>query len=72
MARDNTLTESLDLSLERVRRGDFAFFIESPRLDYEVGRDCDLVQVGQLLNSRYYCIGLQPGKNDFLVDRSVK
>ena len=38
------------------------FFVESPRLEYEVARDCSLMQVGKLLNNRYYALGLQKGE----------
>ena len=71
MVRDNTLVSSNIEGLDKVRKGGFAFFIESPRLDYEVGRNCDLVQVGKLLNSRYYAIGLQPGMKGTLQYYSV-
>ena len=63
MMRDKTSTSSNDEGLKKVRNGNFAFFLESPRLEYEVGFDCDLIQVGKLLNSRYYGVGLQPGVN---------
>ena len=49
--------------IDRVKEGDFVYFIESPRLDYEVARDCSLMQVGKLLNNRYYALGLQKGIN---------
>ena len=45
-----------------MREGKFVFFIESPRLEYEVARDCQLTRVGELLNNRYYALGVQKGK----------
>ena len=42
-----------------MRKGKFVFFIESPRLEYEVARDCQLTRVGELLNNRYYAVGVQ-------------
>ena len=45
-----------------MREGKFVFFIEAPRLEYEVARDCQLTRVGELLNNRYYALGVQKGK----------
>ena len=49
--------------LDRVRRGNFVMFMESPRLEYEVAKDCGITQVGKLLNNRYYALGLQSSQS---------
>ena len=36
--------DSLSEGLTRVRKGGFVFFMESPSLEYEVARDCGLIQ----------------------------
>lgn len=38
--------------IERAKKGDYAFFMESTTIHYVVERDCDLVQVGPVLNSK--------------------
>ncbi len=42
--------------IERVKNEDFAFFMESATLEYALERDCDLLQVGGLLNSKGYVV----------------
>ena len=59
--------DSLSEGLSKVRGGKFVFFMESPRLEFEVARDCGLLQVGRLLNSRYYALGLPKGEIKKLV-----
>ena len=36
--------DSLSEGLSRVREGGFVFFMESPSLEYEIARDCSLIQ----------------------------
>ena len=36
--------DSLSEGLTRVREGRFVFFMESPSLEYELARDCGLIQ----------------------------
>lgn len=38
--------------IERVLQGDYAFLMESTMLDYAVQRDCNLTQIGGLLDSK--------------------
>ena len=48
-----------DDGIRRVKRGNYAFLMESTMLDYVVQRDCNLTQVGHLT---IYFLG------DFMVD----
>jgi len=50
--------EGIDLVLH----GDYAFLMESTMIDYNVQRNCDLMQVGGLLDSKGYGIGTRIGK----------
>ena len=36
--------DNLSEGLTRVREGRFVFFMESPSLEYELARDCGLIQ----------------------------
>ena len=49
--------------IRRVQEGGYAFMMESTTLDYLVRRQCDLMQVGGLLNSKGYGIGTPMGKS---------
>jgi len=40
------------LGIERVRNGGYAFFSESTMIEYLVSRNCDLRQVGGLLDAK--------------------
>ncbi|XP_023327652.1 glutamate receptor ionotropic, kainate 1 [Eurytemora carolleeae] len=45
----------------RVKKGNFAFLMESTMLDYVVQRDCNLTQIGGLLDSKGYGIATPKG-----------
>ena len=46
---------------KRVMKGNFAFLMESTTLDYVVQRNCNLTQIGGLLDSKGYGIGTPKG-----------
>ena len=60
----NVFTKSNKEGVERVLReeGAYAFMMESTVVDYVVERQCELTQVGGLLDNKGYGIGLPPGK----------
>ena len=47
--------------IERVRRGNYAFFMEAAAIDYIIERDNDFLQVGGLLDSKAYGIAMKKG-----------
>ncbi len=47
--------------IERVLKGDYAYLMESPLIDYEIQRNCNLTQIGGLLDSKGYGIATQLG-----------
>ncbi|CAG9760414.1 unnamed protein product [Ceutorhynchus assimilis] len=50
--------------VERVlntKQGLYAFFMESPQIEYELERNCDLKKIGQYLDSKSYGIGMPLG-----------
>ncbi len=53
--------------IDRVLKGDYAFLMESTMIDYFVQRECDLMQVGGLLDSKGYGIGTQRSESSFVV-----
>lgn len=59
MERDpSNFVRSNQEGVARVKAGGYAFFMESPSIEYIVQRDCDLVQVGGLLNSKNYGLAI--------------
>lgn len=57
--RAETLLDSNGKGVERVKKGDFAFLMESTTIEYTVERNCDLSQVGSLLDQKGYGIATQ-------------
>ena len=49
--------------IERVLKGNYAFLMESTMIDYTIQRNCDLMQVGGLLDSKGYGIGTPIGRS---------
>ncbi|KAG5677547.1 hypothetical protein PVAND_007299 [Polypedilum vanderplanki] len=47
--------------IKRVLQGNYAFLMESTMLDYAVQRDCNLTQIGGLLDSKGYGVALPKG-----------
>ena len=41
--------------------GQFAFLMESNSIQYQIERNCELIQVGKLLDSKGYGIAFTPG-----------
>ena len=65
-AKPSVFTKSPDPNkkgMERVQKeqGDYAFFMEAASIDYYTQRNCDLMQLGGLLDSKGYGIALPPG-----------
>ena len=62
-ANPENFVSSYEDGKERVVNGDYAFLMESTMIDYMVQRDCNLVQIGGLLDSKGYGIATQMGKS---------
>jgi len=45
--------------INRVLRGNYAFLMESTMIEYNMQKNCDLMQIGGLLDSKGYGIGTQ-------------
>jgi ionotropic glutamate receptor len=52
---------STDEGIARVLKGNYAFFMESANIDYNVQKDCNLTQIGGLLDYKGYGIGARRG-----------
>ncbi|KAL7636661.1 UNVERIFIED_CONTAM: hypothetical protein RMT77_012408 [Armadillidium vulgare] len=59
--RPSVFVPTIDDGVARVLEGDYAFLMESTMLDYNVQRNCNLTQIGGLLNSNSYGIATPIG-----------
>lgn len=63
-AKPSVFTESNVEGVERVvkEKGNYAFLMESTSIEYVIERNCELTQVGTLLDSKGYGIAMPPSK----------
>ncbi|KYQ56876.1 Glutamate receptor, ionotropic kainate 2, partial [Trachymyrmex zeteki] len=57
----SVFVQTYEEGVKRVLEGDYAFLMESTMLDYAVHRDCNLTQIGGLLDSKGYGIATPKG-----------
>ena len=55
-------TQDNDAGIERVKKEDYAFLMESSSIEYTVQRECSLKKIGGLLDNKGYGIALPPGR----------
>lgn len=68
-ARPTVFTASNDEGVERVLKGKrgYAFLMESTSIEYVVERQCELQQIGGLLDSKGYGIAMPVSKLVFVI-----
>nr|QKN21522.1 glutamate receptor ionotropic kainate 2 [Zeugodacus tau] len=59
--RSSVFVKTYEEGIKRVIEGNYAFLMESTMLDYAVQRDCNLTQIGGLLDSKGYGIATPKG-----------
>lgn len=59
--KPSVFVQSYEEGIHRVLEGNYAFLMESTMLDYAVQRDCNLTQIGGLLDSKGYGIATPKG-----------
>ncbi|XP_011637177.1 glutamate receptor ionotropic, kainate 2 isoform X2 [Pogonomyrmex barbatus] len=57
----SVFVQTYEEGIKKVLDGDYAFLMESTMLDYAVQRDCNLTQIGGLLDSKGYGIATPKG-----------
>ncbi|XP_076307933.1 glutamate receptor ionotropic, kainate 2-like isoform X2 [Tachypleus tridentatus] len=60
-ARPSVFVDSNLKGVERVKKGNYAFLMESTSIEYIVERNCELMQIGGLLDSKGYGIATPSG-----------
>ncbi|RWS19291.1 glutamate receptor ionotropic: kainate 2-like protein, partial [Leptotrombidium deliense] len=59
-ANPSVMVSSNEEGEKRVKQGDYAFFMESPSIQYKAERDCDMTQIGdKSLDSKSYAIAVK-------------
>lgn len=56
---DEVFVTTSEEGINRVLKGNYAYLMESTMIDYTIQRNCELMQVGGLLDSKGYGIGTQ-------------
>lgn len=59
--RPSVFVSDYEEGVQRVLQGNYAYLMESTQLDYIVQRNCNLTQVGGLLDSKGYGIATSAG-----------
>lgn len=59
--KSSVLVPTYEDGVRKVLEGNYAFLMESTMLDYNVQRDCNLTQIGGLLDSKGYGIATPKG-----------
>ena len=60
-ANQQNFVQTTEEGIERVLKKNYAFFMESTMIDYNVQKNCNLTQIGGLLDSKGYGIATQQG-----------
>lgn len=72
-SRPSVFMASNNEGVERVvkGKGNYAFLMESTSIEYVIERNCELTQVGGLLDSKGYGIAMPPSKYLYRCDVSL-
>ena len=65
----SVFVDATEDGIQLVKKGDYAFLLESRMLEYIIQRSCDLTQVGGLLDSKGYGIGTPRGRQTHAVSQ---
>lgn len=57
--KNEVLTSSNEEGVHKVKTQNYAYFMESTSIQYITERDCDVAQVGDLLDSKGYGIAMR-------------
>lgn len=66
------LTSTNDEGVAKVLSENYAFLMESTTIEYNVARNCNLTQVGKLLDEKSYGVAMRKSKLEYNIqDRLV-
>jgi len=61
MKDPQVLVKSNEDGLKLVKKGDYAYFMESTSIEYKTERNCEVTKVGEELDSKGYGIAMRKG-----------
>lgn len=56
------MVKNVDEGIQRVLTSDYAFLMESTTIEFVTQRNCNLTQIGGLIDSKAYGVGTPMGK----------
>lgn len=57
------MVKNVEEGIQRVLTSDYAFLMESTAIEFVTQRNCNLTQIGGLIDSKAYGVGTPMGKN---------
>ena len=72
MAHPENMMEDNVAALERAKKGNYAFFMESSTINYNTERNCEVVKVGGELDEKGYGIAMKKGGFDIRFDEVTR
>lgn len=67
--QQTALVKNSDEGIHRVLTTDYALLMESTSIEYVTQRNCNLTQIGGLIDSKGYGVGTPIGKKDKAVSK---
>lgn len=61
--RQSVMVKSVEEGIQRVLTSDYAFLMESTAIEFVTQRNCNLTQIGGLVDSKAYGVGMPMGEN---------
>lgn len=68
--QQTALVKNSDEGIQRVLTTDYALLMESTSIEYVTQRNCNLTQIGGLIDSKGYGVGTPIGKKDKVVAKT--
>lgn len=59
--RHSVMVKDIDEGIQRVLTSDYAFLMESTTIEFVTQRNCNLTQIGGLIDSKAYGVGTPMG-----------
>lgn len=60
--RQSVMVKNVEEGIQRVLTSDYAFLMESTTIEFVTQRNCNLTQIGGLIDSKAYGVGTPMGK----------
>lgn len=66
--KQSSFVKTYQEGIQKVLQGNYAFLMESTMLDYIIQRDCNLTQIGGLLDTKGYGIATPMGTMNLFIN----